>query len=79
VRIAKEELTGLWETKPPHHRKLDRAVLAGDKLSVQMLTRASPEQRAHLTKLVRGYAQDFTVLSGKVATAGTTQAASTHR
>ena len=79
VRIAREELTGLWETKPQHHRKLDRAVQAGDKLSVQMLARASPEQRAHLTKLVRGYAQDFTALSGKAATAGTTQAANTHR
>jgi len=79
TRIAREALVGLWETRAPHHRKLDRAIQAGDKLSVQMLARATPEQRAHLTKLVRGYAQDFTDLSGKPVKGGTTQAANVHR
>jgi hypothetical protein len=69
VRWCREYLEGMWQPHDQRRRhRLDAAIAASDQLSAEMLARATPAQRAHLSKLVRGYAEDFGTLAGlKVA------------
>jgi hypothetical protein len=68
-RRARELLVGFWIPRDPRRaRQLDEAIAASDQLSALMLARATPPQRAHLLRTVRGYGQDFVALSGITAT-----------
>jgi hypothetical protein len=65
TRQAREFLLAMWTPREAGRaRQLEEAIAASDALTVRMLARATPAQRAHLLKTVQGYAQDFQVLSG---------------
>jgi hypothetical protein len=65
TRQARELLLAMWTPREgARARQLEEAIAASDALTVRMLARATPAQRAHLTKTVQTYAQDFQSLSG---------------
>lgn len=65
-RLAREYLVGMWT---PHERRrgqrLARSVEAGDVFAMQVLQLATPRQRAHLSRLLIGFAEDFEALSAR--------------
>jgi hypothetical protein len=55
----------MWTSQDERRRaRLEAAIGESDALSAETLAKATPAQRAHLIKLVRGYADDFRALSG---------------
>lgn len=65
TRLAREYLLTVWTSHDARRRaRLDAAIGDSDALSAQMLAKATAAQRAHLVKLVRGYADDFRTLTG---------------
>jgi hypothetical protein len=65
-RLAREYLAGMWK---PHEirrgQRIERSVEAGDAFAAQVLEIATPRQRAHLSKLLTGFAEDFDALSAR--------------
>ncbi len=65
TRLAREYLLSMWTSQNERRRaRLEAAIGESDALSADTLAKATPAQRAHLVKLVRGYADDFRALSG---------------
>ncbi len=65
TRLAREYLVSMWTAHDARRRaRLDAAIGDSDALSADTLAKATPAQRAHLVKLVRGYADDFRALTG---------------
>lgn len=65
VRWCRDYLVGMWQANDARRRhRMEAAIAASDQLSAEMLARATPAQRAHLSKLLRGYATDFGTLAG---------------
>jgi hypothetical protein len=70
LALVRETLASLWDSQDPQrHRRLEQARSASDALTASMVEQATPRQRAHLSSLLRGYAQDFDALSGQTRTA----------
>ncbi len=70
LALVRETLASLWDSRDPQrHRRLEQARSASDALTASMVEQATPRQRAHLSNLLRGYAQDFDALSGRTRTA----------
>ena len=70
TRLAREYLVSMWTAHDARRRaRLDAAIGDSDALSADTLAKATPAQRAHLVKLVRGYADDFRALTGALAAA----------
>lgn len=70
TRIAGEHLRKMWESRDPARReRLSASVAASDALTARLVERADAAQRRHLSKLLRGYAEDFEALAAKVQTA----------
>lgn len=65
-RLAREYLVGMWT---PHEvrrgNRIERSIEAGDQFAAQVLEIATPKQRAHLSKLIAGFAADFEALSAR--------------
>ena len=61
TRRAHQVLAGLWD----HHRAAATSDSAGDRLTVRLLTLASPEQRRSVIKRLDGYRQDFHLLAAR--------------
>lgn len=65
-RLAHEYLVGMWT---PHEarrgNRIERSIEAGDQFAAQVLEIATPKQRAHLSKLIAGFAADFEALSAR--------------
>lgn len=69
-RIAGEHLRTMWESRDPVRRgQLAESVAASDALSAHLIERADADQRRYLSKLLRGYAEDFEALALTVQTA----------
>jgi len=65
TRLTRDYLTSMWTANDERRRaRLNAAIGDSDALSAQTLGKATPAQRAHLVKLVRGYADDFRALTG---------------
>ncbi len=70
LQLVQETLVSLWRSRDPQRRQqIERAVVASDDLTAAMVAQASTRQRAHLSALLRGYAQDFEALSERTRTA----------
>jgi hypothetical protein len=70
TRLCREYLRSMWHSHDARRRdRIDATTAASDELTAYMLARATPAQRAHLSKLLRGYAEDFASLSGIAQTA----------
>lgn len=65
-RLAREYLVGMWT---PHEvrrgNRIERSIEAGDQFAAQVLEIATQKQRAHLSKLITGFAADFEALSAR--------------
>jgi hypothetical protein len=65
---ARDYLRGLFESRDPDRRARIAANNAnGDRLTAMMINTATPVQREHMLKLIRGYQNDFVRLSGAPA------------
>ncbi len=70
TRIAREHLQTMWESRDQARRqRLSESIAASDALTARLVERADAGQRRHLSKLLRGYAEDFEALAAKVQTA----------
>ena len=70
LQLARDTLVSMWQSQDPERRReLERAVAASDALTAATISQASAAQRAHLSRLLRGYAQDFDALSERTRTA----------
>ena len=64
--LAREYLATIWESQDVQRsERLAKAVAASDALTASAVAQATPRQREHLSKLLRGYAQDTESLSGR--------------
>ena len=64
-RLTREYLLGMWTPADARRReRIEAGIAASDALAVQMLARATPTQRSHLVRTLRGYADDFRSLAG---------------
>jgi hypothetical protein len=62
---ARDYLGGLFESRDTERRARIAANNAnGDRLTAMMINTATPVQREHMLKLIRGYQSDFVRLSG---------------
>lgn len=64
TRLCREFLLSIWRSADPVRRqRIEQGIAAGDALSVRMLAEATPKQREHLTRLLRGWVTDFEALA----------------
>ena len=69
-RVVREALVTMWESRDPQNRsRIEQSIGASDALAAAMVAQASPRQREHLSRLLRGYVRDFETLSGRTQTA----------
>ncbi len=63
---CREYLASLWEVRDPARRTvMEAADDAGDALSAELLAQANDEQRAAVSRTLRGYARDFARWGGQ--------------
>lgn len=68
TRQCREFLATFWQSRDARRRhRLERGIEAGDALSARIFADATPKQREHLSKLLRGFAEDFESLSRKAS------------
>lgn len=62
---ARDYLRGLFESRDPERRaRISVSNASNDRLTAMMINTATPAQREHMLKLIRGYQSDFVRLSG---------------
>lgn len=70
TRIAGEHLRAMWQSRDAARRALlAESVAASDALTARLVAGAGADQRRHLSKRLRGWAEDFEALSSRVQTA----------
>lgn len=75
VEVARAYLVSMWRSPDPQRRaRLDQSLAASDALAVNAVADATPRQRAYLSRLLVGYAQDAEVLAASARPAGTQSA-----
>lgn len=64
TRLCREFLLSVWRSGDPGRRqRIEQGIVASDALSARMLAEATPKQREHLTRLLRGWVTDFDTLA----------------
>lgn len=64
LEIARAQLASMWRSPDPQRRaRIEQSLSASDALSAAELGRATSRQRAYLSQLIAGYAQDAEVLA----------------
>ena len=64
TRLCREFLLSILRSGDPARRlRIEQGIIASDALSVRTLAQATPKQREHLTKLLRGTATDLETLA----------------
>lgn len=65
-RMSRDYLLGMWKSHEIRRgQRIERSIHAGDEFAVRVLALATPKQRAHLSKLLTGFAEDFEALSAR--------------